>query len=112
MFKLNKKGQLEEHIDGQFECYVMKVKANPKTGYLQDHGAQEPDSEPDTAGEFHVAVNLLHVKLPRLKHLCNSAGIKFWQSTKLHPADGEELDLMMDEFSESEESEDANLISV
>ena len=107
MFRLDKKNHLEEHIDGQFECYVMKIKANPKTGYIQDHGADNPVAEPDTAGEFHISKNILHIKLPRLKHLCNHAGIKYWQSTKLHPDDEENVNLLRDALSESDESDDA-----
>ena len=107
MFRLDKKKNLEEHIDGQFECYVKKIKANPKTGYIQDHGVDNPGAEPDTAGEFHISKNILHIKLPRLKHLCNHAGIKYWQSTKLHPDDEENVNLLRDALSESDESEDA-----
>ena len=107
MFRLDKKKNLEEHIDGQFECYVMKIKANPKTGYIQDHGSDDASAQADTAGEFHINSDICHLKLPRLRHLCNQAGVKFWQSTKLHPTDGNDLELLGDVLSESDESDDA-----
>jgi hypothetical protein len=33
--------------------------------------------------------------------------VKFWQSTKLHPTDGNDLELLGDVLSESDESDDA-----